>query len=263
MKLEVVRANPAGNITLFVKTPVEASERGRLAEKLLAIEEFAAEQVGYCCPEDEGFDGHMEMAGGEFCGNATRAYGYMIAKEKGLKGKSKMILQVSGSDVPAEVDVDMDTDTARSSMPLPRFVKECEAGGVKGTLVHLGGIAHFIVTDISPTEEFFEKAEAEIFADMKDLDAYGVMFSDSDTGRMTPLVKVPAANSLYWEGSCGSGSLAVAIAESEGMPDGEYASDLVQPAGTVTADVTRQDGRIVAAHIGGSVILEKSVLIEV
>ena len=43
MKLEVIRANPAGNITLFVKTPVEKAIRGSLAEKLLAIEEFAAE----------------------------------------------------------------------------------------------------------------------------------------------------------------------------------------------------------------------------
>ena len=87
MKLEVIRANPAGNITLFVKTPVEKAERAPLAEKLLGIEEFAAEQVGYYCDAGEGFDGHMEMAGGEFCGNASRAYGFLIAQEKALKAK--------------------------------------------------------------------------------------------------------------------------------------------------------------------------------
>lgn len=263
MKLEVIKANPAGNITLFVKTPVEKSERGPLAEKLLAIEEFAAEQVGYCCPEAEGYDGHMEMAGGEFCGNASRAYGYMVAANKGVKGKSHMRLQVSGSDVPVEVDVDMDKGTARASMPLPRFVKECEAGGAGGTLVHLGGIAHFVIKGVEPSVDFFNRAEAEIFADMKDLDAYGVMFLDEESGRLTPLVKVPAANSLYWEGSCGSGSLSVAIAETEDMPDGDYSMDVVQPAGTVTVDVTRNDGNITSAYIGGSVIFDKEVLIEV
>ncbi len=263
MKLEVIRANPAGNITLFVKTPVEKAIRGSLAEKLLAIEEFAAEQVGYYCEPGEGFDGHMEMAGGEFCGNASRAYGFLMAQEKGLTGKVHLTLDVSGSDVPVEVDADMDEGTARASMPLPRFVKPAEAGGTPGVLVHLGGIAHFVVEDIEPTEEFFDKAEAEIFKDMKELDAYGVMFTDSETGRLTPLVKVPAANSLYWEGSCGSGSLATAIAGTEGMPDGDYAMDLVQPAGTVRAEVTREGGKVKKAFIGGNISIDEPKYIEI
>lgn len=256
MKLEVIRANPAGNITLFVKTPVDKENRAPMAEKLLAMEEFAAEQVGYFCDANEGFDGHMEMAGGEFCGNASRAYGYLIAQEKGLKGKVHLTLEVSGSDVPVEVDADMDEGTARASMPLPLFVKPAEAGGEKGILVHLGGIAHFVVNDVEPTEGFFDKAEAEIFKDMEGLDAYGVMFRDSGTGALTPLVKVPAANSLYWEGSCGSGSLATVIAETEDMPDGDYAIDLVQPAGTVRAEVTRSGGEVAKAFIGGNISID-------
>lgn len=263
MKLEVIRANPAGNITLFVKTPVDRANRAPFAEKLLAMEEFAAEQVGYCCPAEEGFDGHMEMAGGEFCGNASRAYGFLTAKEKGLNGKVHLTLDVSGSDVPVSVDADMDEGTARASMPLPRFVKPATAAGEEGVLVHLGGIAHFVVNDVEPTEEFFDKAEAEIFSDMKELDAYGVMFLDSETGVLTPLVKVPAANSLYWEGSCGSGSLATVIAQTEGMPDGNYAIDLVQPAGTVRAEVTREDDKVIEAYIGGSVSLEPPIWVEI
>ena len=130
-------------------------------------------------------------------------------------------------------------------------------------LVHLGGIAHFVVEDIEPTEEFFDKAEAEIFKDMKELDAYGVMFTDSETGRLTPLVKVPAANSLYWEGSCGSGSLATAIAGTEGMPDGDYAMDLVQPAGTVRAEVSRVGGEVKKAFIGGNISIDAPKYIEI
>lgn len=263
MKLEVIRANPAGNITLFVKTPVDKADRAPIAEKLLAMEEFKAEQVGYYCEAGEGFDGHMEMAGGEFCGNASRAYGFLIAQEKGLKGKVHLTLEVSGSDVPVEVDADMDEGTARASMPLPLYVKPAAAGGEEGVLVHLGGIAHFVVRDVEPTEEFFDKAEAEIFRDMDGLDAYGVMFTDSDTGKLTPLVKVPAANSLYWEGSCGSGSLAAAIAETADMPDGDYAIDLVQPAGTVCAEVSRRDGEVVKAFIGGNISIDLSTYTDV
>lgn len=79
----------------------------------------------------------------------------------------------------------------------------------------------------------------------------------------TPLVKVPAANSLFWEGSCGSGSLATVIARTEGMADGEYSEDIIQPAGTVRVTTMRKNGRVVAAYIGGGVELDDPVEVEV
>ena len=263
MKLHVVRANPAGNITLYVLDPVEKEKRGSLAEKLLAMEEFQAEQVGYKCESAPEFDGHMEMAGGEFCGNATRAYGMLMAKEKGLTGKQKLTLEVSGCETPVEVSLDVDAGTAKAQMPLPRFVRPERVCGKDGILVHLGGIAHFVVDGVEPTKEYFDEAEKVIFASMPELDAYGVMFRDKASGKLTPLVKVPAATSLYWEGSCGSGSLATVIAETEGEPDGDYAKDLIQPAGTVRAEVVRKGGRVTAAYIGGDVTLDAPVEVEV
>ena len=82
------------------------------------------------------------------------------------------------------------------------------------------------------------------------MDAYGVMFLDPVTGKMTPLVKVIAPNTLIWEGSCGSGSLAAAVCKSQDAPDGEFAQDFIQPAGIVRATVVRKDGAITAAFIG-------------
>ena len=38
MKLTVVRADPAGNITLFVLTPVDPEKRAGIAEKLMGME---------------------------------------------------------------------------------------------------------------------------------------------------------------------------------------------------------------------------------
>ena len=40
MRLKVLRADPAGNITLFVLSPVEKEYRAALAEKLMALERF-------------------------------------------------------------------------------------------------------------------------------------------------------------------------------------------------------------------------------
>ena len=259
MKLNVMRADPAGNITLFVMDPVEKALRGKISEQLMAIESFKAEQVGfYCPPTVEGADGHMEMMGGEFCGNATRAFGMLIAKEKG--GASNVRIETSGCDHLVNVVVDLEAGTSRSEMPLPLSVAEAEVDGVKGVLVNLGGIAHYVVNGVEPGQEFFDKAEP-LFLDIEGLDAYGVMFHND--GKMAPLVKVPAANSLVWEGSCGSGSLASAIAQSQDLADGEFARDYVQPAGIARAGVTKVNGEVTAAFIGGPVSLDEVVEVEI
>ena len=113
-------------------------------------------------------------------------------------------------------------------------------------MVDLIGIAHLVVEDVPPSLDFFRKAEP-LFWDIPDLDAYGVIFLDSAKGAITPLVKVPAADSLVWEGSCGSGSLAAAIAQSQDAPDGPFVRTYIQPAGAVEAAVLRRDGEAVSA----------------
>ena len=257
MKLTVVRADPAGNITLFVRTPVDKAQYGAVGEKLLALPELKGEQVGFLLG-----DGRMEMAGGEFCGNATRAFGLLTAKERGLTGKCHLTLSVSGCEKPVGADVDTDAGTARAEMPLPRFVRAETVGGVQGTLVHLGGIAHFVVEGVAPSEAFFAEAEP-MFRALGGLEAYGVIFLDTKTGKMCPLVKVPAVNSLVWEGSCGSGSLAAAIAQSAGIRDGVFERDYVQPAGTIRVTVERRGGEVTSAYIGGRVTLDEPIEVEI
>ena len=186
MKLNVLRANPAGNITLFVLDPVPSGDRAGLSARLMAGSDI--EQVGFVCPPSHGGAARMEMAGGEFCGNATRAFGMFTAD--GLGRPSSVQVEVSGCDTLITVDVDWSKHTARSQMPLPRSVAPAEADGQAGTLVDLGGIAHFVVEGVTPSLEFFQKAEP-LFQDIPELDAYGVIFLDTVKGTMTPLVKVP------------------------------------------------------------------------
>ena len=160
-KLRVVRADPAGNITLFVLTPVDKAECAAVAAQLMAIRELQAEQVGFIFP-----NGHMEMEAGEFCGNASRAYGFLLAKQQGLAGCRSMQLSVSGCDHPITVTVDVDAGTAEAEMPLPKFVRPVDAP-TAGTLVHLGGIAHLVVQDIPPSREFFAQAEPLFAASLR------------------------------------------------------------------------------------------------
>ena len=65
MELNILRADPAGNITVFVLDPVEKAQRAAIAEKIMAIPELKAEQIGYACAAEDDVDGHMEMMGGE------------------------------------------------------------------------------------------------------------------------------------------------------------------------------------------------------
>ena len=250
MKLKVLRADPAGNITLFVLDPVPANQRASLAAGLMELPGLGIEQVGFRCPPSPGCDGRMEMAGGEFCGNATRAYGQLISREMG--GAGRVRLEVSGCDHPVTVITDLAAGTARTEMPLPLYAKNVDVGGADRVLVHLGGIAHLVAEGVGPGLDFFERAEP-FLKNIPGLDAYGVIFLND--GRLTPLVKVPAAGSLVWEGSCGSGSLAAAVTQSLNAPDGRFVRDYVQPAGTVQAGVVRERGQVTEAWIGGPVSL--------
>lgn len=256
MKLNVLRADPAGNITLFVLDPVPVGDRAGIAARLMALPGSDAEQVGYLCPPVMGGAGRMEMAGGEFCGNATRAFGMLMSRRLG--GAPRVLVEVSGCEAPVEVDVDLPAGTARARMPLPRSVSRVESHS--GVLVDLGGIAHLVVEDVPPSLEFFREAEP-LFERFPDAEAYGVIFLDTRKGTMTPLVKVPAAGTLVWEGSCGSGSLAAAVAQSR--TDGPFVRAYVQPAGTVEASVIRENGKMASAWIGGPVILDPPCEIEI
>ena len=130
----------------------------------------------------------------------------------------------------------------------------------EGTLVDLTGIAHFVVEGVEPSEGFFRAAES-IFSGIAGLDACGVIFLDAEKRSMTPLVKVIETGSLVWEGSCGSGSVACAVAQSERMENGGFSCEYRQPAGTVRASVERQGGNVIAASIGGEVTLDEPMRI--
>lgn len=236
-----------------------------MAARLMAQPGLDAEQVGFACPAAEGFDGCMEMAGGEFCGNGSRAYGMLVAKQRGVTGRTRLTLEVSGSDRPVDVEVDMEAGTASAALPPPRVAGRYTVDGVGGTMVDLGGIVHFVTRRapdaavLTELEEVFDAPRAH--GGFAGVEAYGVVFLHED--RLIPLVKVPAAGTLVWEGSCGSGALAAAAAESEGEVDGVFERDYVQPAGVVRAAVERRGGDITAARIGGSVALDEPVELEI
>ena len=68
--------SPGGNTTLFF--PLEgrsAAEQARLARLALDPQNLGGEQAGFVDPRER----RLRMAGGEFCVNASRAFGALLA----------------------------------------------------------------------------------------------------------------------------------------------------------------------------------------
>lgn len=87
MQIRTIKADPSGNITLFLLDPVAPEIRKALNQKLLSLDP-SVEQIG--CLSLKESQPQVEMMGGEFCGNATRsagAYGLLLSGEK--KGLSR------------------------------------------------------------------------------------------------------------------------------------------------------------------------------
>ena len=234
-----VLADPTANRTILVRTPVPSPERRAVADALMAAEP-TAEQVGFVQATA------LTMTGGEFCGNASMAAAALHCREQGLPAgqTAAVTLTVSGVPHPVGVTVTAAADgwyTGRVAMPAPVTADcrtlPCFAADTALPVIAFPGITHVIA------ESPLERAEAETI--IKPLcrhlgaDALGLLLFDRAAGRLTPLVYVPAADTLCWENSCASGTAAVGawLFQEQGKPQ---RLALTQPGGTLTAEADRQ-----------------------
>ena len=261
MKLELVMADPAGNRTALVRTPVDPSLRGETAQKIMALGGLKAEQVGYCCPPLGAALGRLEMMGGEFCGNAARSFGLLLAAERGA-GKGTVQVEVSGCSGILPVEADPENETAACPVPLPFAMEELTVPGL-GVLpaVRMEGITHVIIRGERAGEKAF-RAVCQSAGDRWEWKALGGMFLSGDH-TLTPVVAVRAAGSIVFEGSCASGTAAVAAWLSQGEGEGEREYRFPQPGGVLTATVRREGDKLTEIKVSGRVRLEKRLWVEV
>ncbi|MDR2435213.1 MAG: hypothetical protein LBD47_11710 [Treponema sp.] len=259
MAYELVIADPAKNITVFVLTPVPPDERAQAARDILADSSLGAEQVGFVVPPSRGVTlWRLEMMGGEFCGNAARSFGLYVARRTGLSGEVCLEVEVSGMNRPVSVRVDVERGLAEASMPpaLAQGTIACEGAGLPVYVFE--GITHVIAQDIQASEPAFQSIRALFERSAGDgarCDALGVMFWDSAARVMTPAVYVYATDSLVFESSCGSGSAALGLYLTRDMDSGEKLLTLQQPGGIIEVRVEKRPGAAAAVAIGGPVTL--------
>ena len=262
MKLRIIMADPAGNRTAIVRTPVPADQRAQIAAKLLQIKELRAEQVGYETSPVMGGAGRLDMMGGEFCGNAARSYGYLLWKEKqeaqdkaADKAAGNILMEISGSPHSLCVFCDPAQGSSYAEMPVPTAIEYSPEGY---PLVVSEGITHMILEDMEPDEDLIRRL-VDTYG--RKWEAFGIMFLKGE--RLIPVVYVAGAGSLVYESSCGSGSLAAAwYLGQKSVRDGLSTYSFQEPGGIIRVDLRREKDGSISGRMGGALFLEIETEIE-
>lgn len=215
MKIDYILLDPSKNITALVKSPVEPKLRPSVAAAIMEKEPLC-EQVGFISAGDGKCDICLNMAGGEFCGNAAMSAAVLSFIEK---RKDDILVSVSGCKEPVSVKISPEpcgSYTGTVTMPKPLGFTQKELGGKRLPVVELPGISHIIYTEQISADE----AEKNIreFCALLGCDALGIMLLNDEESKITPLVYVPSADTIFWEQSCASGTTAagVYLAETSG-----------------------------------------------
>lgn len=239
--------DPTGNTTILVETPVPVLQQPSIAARLMELLP-EAEQVGFLSLEKD-CDIALRMAGGEFCGNASMcAAAYAVMN--GLAGGKDVTLHVSGAvgSVRAEVkNVDEGVFDGTVDMPRPLAIEKVVLPGAgELPVVRFDGIVHIILENLLPRDQ--AESYVRTWCRYLHADAAGLMFFEREKGNLTPLVYVPAADTLFWESSCASGTSAVGafLADEAGE---SVTVKLHQPGGSLTVEASgkgelRLSGRV-------------------
>lgn len=208
------------------------------------MEPEGAEQAGFLVLNKR----HFEMAGGEFCGNASRAAAILFSE---AEGSQEVDFTVSGFEGTVAALVEKKggkTFFVRCTFPgMPTKVREVTlSDGQNASVVDLGGIVHVVIEGAFPREESAYRTAHRGIMDqlgLSDREAVGVVWFErqQDSILIHPVVWVKGVDTFFYEQSCGSGTIAV------GRVTGE--STIVQPTGktisvTFTADAVNLESEM-------------------
>jgi diaminopimelate epimerase len=259
MEYEIIRADPAGNITIMVLSQVsDKDERAELVRSLLSDKKLKAEQVGFVIPPaKDGAHWRLEMMGGEFCANAARSFGLWRALEQGSSGLVETQIEISGVSDSLTVAVDTFSKEASVFMPNPLKSEDLNYTGLRFPVIFFEGIAHVIAGGLEESEATFLDIKRRFEDRFPNREALGVMFYKNDPQRIIPAVYVYGSSSLVFESSCGSGSAAIGVWLSREASNGKAVYPITQPGGVLEVSVYKEDGRLLKVSIGGKISLSE------
>lgn len=224
MQLRFIKASPCHNTTVFIFAEVPRAERVRVAQLALSKDYLSAEQVGFfVAPRTANAAARVEMAGDEFCGNATLALAARLV-HIGMREPGRFFaVEMSGIKQPLTVSA-TPTDVSghyRASAIMPKIpAKSIQAitpkrvlTGRNAGMVFLPGMDTLLVDDFSLSDDEFDRTQS----DMKSwsLNVAGAVVAyqrvEGQRYRIKPYVDVRATGSRMYEQACGSGSWGLAL----------------------------------------------------
>ena len=248
------KVTPGGNPTILLKAQdFPRHRRAEVANAVMSPQHIGGEQVGFVRLKGTP---RLDMMGGEFCLNATRAFASVLDSLGLLEYDGSISygrVEVSGADSLIAVRV----THAENALP---FVEAClhfdelpapeEKDGIR--LVRIPGITHIVQIGHMPDSRDlsdFCKAQRSAFA-LEEQEAVGHLWlSESEKNTeagtsalvMEPAVWVRDTRSLCLESACGSGTLACALACH--AHSGERQFSILQPSGTaLSVRMEKADG---------------------
>ena len=262
MRIEYIIYRPAGNDTAIVYgTNFSPDMKKRINDKIM-YKHKNVEQVGFI---NKNGKKEIQMAGGEFCGNATRSAAFEYLN--GENGKIKILVN-SQREIEAGVDKN---ENAWCDIPIPKnndTILEVEKGIY---IVKIEGITMVVLQDFVACkylkdikdEKYLKEIGKEFVKNLnlENNSAAGVIFCEKHNScvKINPIVWVKEVDTLFYETACGSGSTAVCMVEAF-LSKQTKTIDIIQPSGLIiTTRVDYENGQFIKATISGKVKKEKEI----
>lgn len=262
-QIDFVKCNPTQNMTILINTKLPLDEHKRIAAKIMSYDNVYAEQVGFIEQSlKQDADALLQMAGGEFCGNACMALAAFLAYQQGMKHHetTELRLEVSGTErlVTCRVTKNREDYQCRVDMPLPQKIEQAVlqhgSSPLNMVVIRYSDFVHFVieVEHLNADMKNNMLTLAKLIGPFLDTSMLGILLYNNTTRQLTPLIYVPSLNSVVWERGCGSGTASIG-AYLAWKNKRNIETYLYQPGGTMLVKALYEQDRLTRLEIEGTV----------
>lgn len=252
MKMTIII--PGGNDTALLEG-IPPKNKRKVINDAVMKQYPNVEQVGFYTYDANKKLARLEMAGGEFCGNATRSLAYLL-----LNGKiGELRIKVSGTKQILRAGSKM-KNTAYAQMPIFSSFSSVEKLEKDIYKVSLEGIIHIITQKPTIATEKALKVRAKNLLKKYNLlsstPASGVMFISTEKNKVTsdPIVWVRDIETFFYETACASGTTAIGLWKALGTNRSKIKLSIKQPSKkNISISVEKNNNTFRNAYIDGPI----------
>ncbi|WP_342593015.1 diaminopimelate epimerase [Paenibacillus silagei] len=250
-------------MTILVKSNHDEGEYAPIAVRMMSYDNVYAEQVGFIQEKARpDADAALQMAGGEFCGNACMALAVLMANQQDLhpSGSQSIILEASGTDQLIDCVVTRTEESylcqARMPLPLKLETKIFRYSGNEYMvgLIQYSDFLHVVVEVRQFTNPVKKIAHslAKLLEITSDNQLIGILLFKPSSNELLPLIYIPALDSMVWERGCGSGSASLG-AYMAWKNKASFEGAIQQPGGIIGVLAHLEQEELVSLSISGHV----------